>query len=98
MKGGIYIVLVERLKTHFAFNKPIFTNEILEIMQDYSHHRIYQWINEAKQNGELVQYDRGIYYLPFQTEFGLSILSINRIIEKKIYVIKGKHLVFMEDI
>ena len=29
-------VLVERLKTQFELNEPIFTNEILEAMQDYS--------------------------------------------------------------
>ena len=37
-------MLVERLKTQFELNEPIFTNEILEAMQDYSRPRVYQLI------------------------------------------------------
>ncbi|MDY3898651.1 MAG: hypothetical protein SOZ32_00325, partial [Bacilli bacterium] len=82
-------MLMERLKTHFELNEPIFTNEILEIMQDYSRPRIYQLINEAERNGELIHYDNGIYYMPKQTEFGLSVPTVNSVVNKKYIKNKG---------
>ena len=89
MKEGRLNMLMERLKTHFELNEPIFTNEILEIMQDYSRPRIYQLINEAERNGELIHYDNGIYYMPKQTEFGLSVPTVNSVVNKKYIKNKG---------
>jgi len=76
-------VLVERLKKRFELNEPIFTDEILEIMQDYSRQRVYQMIAEADKQGSLIRYDKGIYYLPLQTEFGQSVPSVNSVVYKK---------------
>ena len=66
MKEGRLNMLMERLKTHFELNEPIFTNEILEIMQDYSRPRIYQLINEAERNGELIHYVYNKYTKTFK--------------------------------
>lgn len=76
-------MLVKKLKEQFKENVPIFTNEILEIMKEYSRQRVYQMINEALNKETLIRYDRGIYYLPKETEFGNSILSLNDVINKK---------------
>ena len=93
-------MLVERLKKKFELNEPIFTNEILEIMQDYSRPRVYQLIAEAEKKAELVRYDNGIYYMPKQTEFGLSVPTINCVVNKKYirdkgntFGIYGKHII-----
>lgn len=82
-------MLVERLKKSFELNEPIFTSEILEIMNDYSRQRVYQLIEEAEKNGILIRYDSGIYYLPKETEFGRSVLSLNSVIDKKYIKYKG---------
>lgn len=82
-------MLVERLKTRFELNEPIFTNEILEVMQDYSRPRVYQLIGEAEKKGELVRYDNGIYYMPKQTEFGRSVPTVNSVVNKKYIRDKG---------
>lgn len=66
-------MLVERLKTRFELNEPIFTNKILETMQDYLRQRVYQLIAEAEKSGKFVRYDNGIYYLPIETEFECSV-------------------------
>ncbi len=76
-------MLVDILKKRFKLNEPIFTSEILEIMQEYSRQRVYQMISEATKNGTLVRFDNGIYYLPKETEFGLSTLSIDSVVNKK---------------
>lgn len=83
-------MLIERLKTRFDIDEPIFTNEILEIMQDYSRSRVYQLIAEAEKKGELVHFDNGIYYMPRQTEFGLSVPTVNCVVNKKYVKYKGE--------
>lgn len=83
-------MLVERLKSKFKLNEPIFTDEILKIMQDYSRSRIYQLITKAEKDGDLVRYDKGIYYLPKQTEFGLSVPTVNSVVDKKYISDNGK--------
>ncbi|HBD05825.1 MAG TPA: hypothetical protein DCY93_00245 [Firmicutes bacterium] len=85
-------MIVERLKKCFELNEPIFIDEILEIMQDYSRQRVYQMIAEADNQGTLIRYDKGIYYLPLQTEFGQSVPSVNSVVCKK--YIKNKGNVF----
>ena len=82
-------MLVERLKARFELNEPIFTNEIFESMQDYSRPRIYQLIADAEKRGELVRYDNGIYYIPKKTEFGLSVPTVNSVVNKKYIRDKG---------
>ena len=82
-------MLVERLKARFELNEPIFTNEIFEAMQDYSRPRIYQLIADAEKRGELVRYDNGIYYIPKKTEFGLSVPTVNSVVNKKYIRDKG---------
>lgn len=76
-------MLIKKLKEQFKENVPIFTNEILKIMEEYSRQRVYQMINEALDEETLIRYDRGIYYLPKKTEFGRSILLLNDVINKK---------------
>ena len=73
-------MLVERLKTKYAQDDPILLEEIMEIMKDYSRQRIYQ-----------MRYERGIYYMPAQTIFGVSVPSLNAIVAKK-YLQRGKEI------
>ena len=83
-------MLIKNLKKRFKLNEPIFTNEILEVMQEYSRPRVYQMIKEAEEKKELVRYDNGIYYMPKQNEIGLSVPSLNSVINKKYISNKGK--------
>lgn len=83
-------MLIKNLKRRFKLNEPIFTNEILEVMQEYSRPRVYQMIKEAEEKKELIRYDNGIYYMPKQNEIGLSVPSLNSVINKKYISNKGK--------
>lgn len=78
-----------KIKKDLWINEPIFTSEILEIMKDYSRQRVYQLIENAEKNGTLVRYGNGIYYMPKETEFGRSSLSVNSIVDKKYVKYKG---------
>lgn len=83
-------MLVNRLAERFGYDKPIFTDDIFECMNDYSRQRVYQLIAEAVKNETLVRYDTGIYYLPIETEFGRSVLTVNEVVNRKYISDKGE--------
>ena len=56
-------MLIERLKTKFNTNEPIFTNEILDLLKEYSRAYVFRLINQAKKEGELLYFEKGIYYI-----------------------------------
>ena len=67
----------------FGYNTPIFTQEILDLFSFYSRPRVFQLIKEAENNGRIIRYDKGIYYVPTTTEIGISSISINQVVNKK---------------
>ena len=75
--------MIERLKNKFGVNQPIFTNEILEVMKDYSRPRVFQLIKKAEQDESIVKFDKGIYYIPTKTRYGKSLISVEQVIKKK---------------
>lgn len=83
-------MLINRLKKRFGYDYPIFTTEIFDCMKGYSYQRIYQMINEAIKSGFLVRFDEGVYYLPTETEFGKSIITVNDVVNRKYIMDKGK--------
>lgn len=75
--------MVERLKNKFDVNQPIFTNEILEEMSEYSRPRVFQLLKKAEQEEALVKFDKGVYYIPTQTRYGESLISVEQVVRKK---------------
>ena len=93
-------MLTKILIKKFGYNKPIFTKEILETLNEYSNQRVYQLIEESIKEGKLVRYDTGINYVPTKTEFGQPVITVNDIIEKKyisenenVFGIYGKYII-----
>ncbi len=76
-------MLVERLKTKFNTNEPIFTNEILELFDDYSRAYIFRLIERAEKNNEIVKFDTGIYYLPIKSVIGISTITAEDVVKKR---------------
>ena len=62
-------MFIEKLNSTFRKNEPIFTEEILSAFSQYSRPRVFQFINKAEGNGELVRFDTGVYYLTNGSEF-----------------------------
>ena len=75
--------MVERLKNKFGFNQPIFTSEILEVMEEYSRPRVFQLLKKAEEDGTLVNFDKGVYYIPTKTRYGKSLISVEQVVRKK---------------
>ena len=75
--------MVERLRSKFGVNQPIFTSEILEEMSEYSRPRVFQLLKKAEQEQTLIKFDKGVYYIPTETRYGKSIISVEQVIRKK---------------
>ena len=83
---------VQELRNNFAFNEPIFTEELLKMLPDYSRAQIFRYVDIAKKDNVLVQYDIGIYFMPTITFFGeQSVMSVDKVIEKK-YLMNNKQI------
>ena len=76
-------LVVERLKSKFGVNQPIFTSEILEEMSEYSRPRVFQLLKKAEQEQTLIKFDKGVYYIPTETRYGKSLISVEQVIRKK---------------
>lgn len=75
--------MVERLKYKFGVNQPIFTNEILEEMSEYSRSRVFQFLKKAEQDETIIKFDKGVYYIPTETRYGKSLISVEQVVRKK---------------
>lgn len=75
--------MVERLKNKFGVNQPIFTNEILEEMSEYSRSRVFQLLKKAEQDETIIKFDKGVYYIPTETRYGKSLISVEQVVRKK---------------
>lgn len=76
-------MFIERLKDKFNANEPIFTEEVLELFSDFSRAQVFRFIKKARDNNEIIQYDKGIYYIPRKTFLGYSSISADAVIEKR---------------
>ena len=75
--------MIERLKNKFGVNQPIFTNEIIKEMNNYSRPRVFQLLKKAEQENKIAKYDKGVYYIPTKTRYGISTISVEQVVEKK---------------
>ncbi len=81
--------MIERLKKKFGVNQPIFTSEILEEMSEYSRPRVFQLLKKAEQEQTLMKFDKGVYYIPTETRYGKSLISVEQVVKKKYITDKG---------
>ena len=76
-------MFIERVNEKFTSNEPIFTEEIISLFSDYSRVQVFRFIKKAKEDGDIAQYDKGVYYIPKQTVLGSSIITADMVVEKK---------------
>lgn len=81
---------IQRLLTKYGKNEPIFTEEIMGEFSEYSRSRVFQLINYAVENGALARFDKGVYYIPTQTRYGQSVLTVEQVVQKKYVADKGE--------
>ena len=77
-------MFIERLSKKFNSDEPIFTEDIIKLFSDYSRAQVFRYIEKAKENKEIVQFDKGIYYIPRVTFWGgLSTIAADDIVAKR---------------
>lgn len=76
-------MIQQTLQSRFKFNEPIFTDELLKAFPNKSRPQVFRYIEQAKANDILTQYDTGVYYLPTETILGKSIITSEEVIQKK---------------
>ncbi len=75
---------------NYGVNEPIFTDEILKTFSDYSRPRVFQLIKKAEQEEALIQFVKGVYYIPTETSYGKSVISVEQVVYKKYIENKGE--------
>lgn len=75
--------MLNRLIEKFGVNQPIFTWEILSAMSDYSRPRVFQLLKKAENEGKIIKFEKGVYYIPTETRYGKSLISVEQVVEKK---------------
>lgn len=83
--------MIEQIAKKFGKNNPIFIDDINFILKDYSKARVYQLINIWLSSNELVRFDHGVYYIPTKTEFGISVLDVDKIVNRR-YISKNNNI------
>lgn len=80
------MTLFESILQQYGTNEPILSSEIT--FQEYSRPWIYKQLNQLCEEGRIVRYEKGIYYIPTWTPFGPSLLNPRKVIERK-YISQG---------
>lgn len=76
-------MFIERVQEKFSANEPIFTEELISLFPEYSRVQVFRFINGAKKENALVQYDKGIYFMPRVTKIGFSMITADAVAKKK---------------
>lgn len=77
-------MFIDKLTENFNINEPIFTEEILDLFKEYSRAQVFRYIDKAKKNKKIIQFTKGVYYIPNTTFWGdLSTITVDSVIEKK---------------
>lgn len=82
------MTLFESLLQQYGVNEPILSSELS--FGGYSRPWIYKQLNQLCEDGKLVRYEKGVYYIPTQTPFGKSLLNPRKVIERKYISQKGE--------
>lgn len=75
------MTLFESLLGEYGTNEPILSSDIS--FRDYSRPWISKQLAQLCEEGKLIRYEKGIYYIPTQTPFGKSLLNPRKVIERK---------------
>jgi hypothetical protein len=76
-------MIQQTLQNKFKFNEPIFTDEILKAFPNKSRPQVFRYIEQAKENDILTQYDTGVYYLPTMGFLGQSVITGDEVAREK---------------
>ena len=76
-------MFVEIVKNNFSTNEPIYTEEIIKLFPNYSRPQIFRLIQKAESKKEIVNFAKGIYYIPHKTFIGASTITADDVIARR---------------
>lgn len=81
--------LYESLLSEFGYNKPILFSEIK--FNNWCAQKISRDLRKLCQDGKVVKFDSGIYYIPKTTQFGVAYFNPKKVIDKK-FIREGENV------
>lgn len=84
------MTLYEYLLQQYGTNEPILSADIS--FKEYSRPWVMKQLKSLCEDGKLIRFEKGIYYIPTDTVFGKSILNPRKVIEKK-YINDGENTI-----
>lgn len=84
------MTLYEYLFQKYGTNEPIISADI--VFKNYSRPWVMKQLKSLCEDGKLIRFEKGIYYIPTDTVFGKSILNPRKVIEKK-YINDGENTI-----
>lgn len=84
-------MFIEKIKKQYNQGEPIFVEDILLMFSNFTRAYVFRLIKTAEQNGELVRFSRGVYFLPKKTLFGFSTLTSSIVANNK-YITDGNSI------
>lgn len=84
------MTLYEYLLQQYGTNEPIISADI--VFKNYSRPWVMKQLKSLCEDGKLIRFEKGIYYIPTDTIFGKSILNPRKVIEKK-YINDGENTI-----
>ena len=86
----VWMTLYEYLLQQYGTNEPIISADI--VFKNYSRPWVMKQLKSLCEDGKLIRFEKGIYYIPTDTIFGKSILNPRKVIEKK-YINDGENTI-----
>lgn len=84
------MTLFDYLLQQYGTNEPIVSAQIT--FKEYSRPWVMKQLKSLCEDGKLIRFEKGIYYIPTDTVFGKSILNPRKVIEKK-YINDGENTI-----
>lgn len=84
------MTLYDSLFQTYGANEPIFSSEIN--FENYSRPWISKQLAQLCEDGKLIRYEKGIYYIPTNTMLGKSLLNPRKVIERK-YIFNNGNII-----
>lgn len=86
-------MLYDYMVDTFGFNEPIFISDIN--FKDYSRIWVSKELARLCEDGKIIRYEKGLYYIPQNTIFGKSSLNPNKVINRKYLSENGESIGFI---
>lgn len=76
-------MFIEEIEKKYGVNTPVFADEIVALFDNYTRAYVFRLIKKAEEDGELISFSRGVYFIPKKTFFGQSTICSEMVAEKK---------------